>query len=457
MSRDKVFLKKKNQRTLPRGTGAADAGRQKSLPWKIAAWALWTVMLIGNIRLIIVFAGEQSGDYLGYVNKAKEIAAAGAFYPRVQDLYGVPYLHAPGYVNFLALIFRVTENLRVIFVCNLLFLQGILFAAKQIVYRLTGSGRSADIFQALYCLYFTLGVGGGVVLANTEMLFCALVFASLALLTGKRQRTGGLILAGVLMGLANWIRPVAFVFLPAAIWGIYQFHKNHLIRRIAVYCGAMLAVIVSIGTGSYISSGKFVYQSTTMGVNLLVGNSPVADGNNHWDVFAEGNIGYVSSEDAQGWTYEDYEDFYFATALDWIKENPLGVIKLIPARMFCLYATDTYFATTYGNNIIETDTTEYLMGIIEKLTRFRIGKLSGLEWLVIFTEAYYLCILFLTVAGVVWQIRGRQWRDWLGIYSIVALGTGMHMILFGYGRFHFPYVIVFLMIAQGAFSRKCKV
>ncbi len=432
----------------------------------LLSWVFWAVMLILQVRLIIVFKGEQFGDFMEYVGKAGEIAAAGAFYPRVSDLYGVPYLHAPGYVNFLSLIFRVTGDLRVVYAFNILFLQILLFSAKQIVRRLTDSRRQAAVFQILYCAYFSLGMGGGVVLANTEMLFCALVFLGMALVMTEKRTMLKLIAAGVCLGLANWIRPVALVFVPAVIFSICvppkaadfpnrePGGKKKGISDTLVYLAAMLLTVICIGGCSYLSCGKFVYQSTTMGVNLLVGNSPVADGNNHWDVFFDGNAGDVSAEASSDWTFEEYENYYFETALKWMKENPLGVIKLIPARMFYLYAEDTYFATAYADNTIQTDTADYLKQIVVKLCKFQFGSLSSLDWLVILTEVYYLFILLLTVIGLIRQIGGKRWFRWLGLYSIVVLGTGMLMFMFGYGRFHFPYMIVFLMVAQSAFAER---
>ncbi|MBD5531553.1 MAG: hypothetical protein HDQ98_05020 [Lachnospiraceae bacterium] len=419
-------------------------------PLRTASWVVYLLMLLLQVRLVVCFSGEQFGDFMEYVNKAKEISAARAFYPRVQDLQRVFYLHAPGYVNFLALVFRLTDNLKVVFCLNILFLQILLFSAKDIVYRLTGKRRCAEVFQILYCIYFSLGVGGGVVLANTEMPFCALVFLSMALAMAKKREVLTMAAAGFIMGLANWIRPVMILFLPAVLWGIYQTDKRKMLRRTVCYCASMMACILCIGGLSYLNCGKFVYQSTTMGINLFIGNNPIADGNNHWDAVLKQNADPAAAAD---WTYEEWEDYYLYEALSWMRENPGKVIKLMPNRLFYLWANDVYFATAYTDNKVDTEKTAYIISVIDKVRNLQLGELKGIDLMVILTECYYLFVLILAAVGAVRQIRGKEWSVWLGIYSIVILGTGMLMLMFGYGRFHFPYMIAILMIAQGAFGR----
>lgn len=440
---------------------AKEKAKEKGLLWG-ASWFLWLLLLVLQIRLMLCFRGEQFGDYIEYVNKAKEVSVTRAFYPRAQDLYGVFYLHAPGYINFLSLVFRLTDHLRVLFCFNILFLQILLFSAKYIVYRLTGRHRCAEMFQILYCIYFSLGVGGGIVLANTEMPFCALVFLSMVLVmtrTGKRKAVL-LAVAGAVMGIANWIRPVMIVFLPAVLWGLYQTNKKKMLRNTICYMASLLVCILCIGAVSYFNCGKFVYQSTTMGINLYIGNNPVADGNNHWDAVLNPELGGgapIDSEKTADWTYEEWEDYFLHTALNYMKENPMRVIKLMPYRLFYLWAMDVYFAMPYADNEVDTMTTEYVMGIVDKVRNLRISELEAIDLLVILTECYYFFVLLLAVIGVVRQVRGKVWLTWAGIYSIVVLGTGMLMFMFGYGRFHFPYMIVMLMIAQGALIRPEKV
>lgn len=438
-----------------------ERAKEKGFLWG-ASWFLWLLLLVLQIRLMLCFRGEQFGDFIEYVNKAKEVSSAHAFYPRVQDLYGVFYLHAPGYINFLSLVFRLTDNLRVLFCFNIIFLQILLFSTKYIVYRLTGRQQCAEMFQILYCIYFSLGVGGGIVLANTEMPFCALVFLSVALTMTMTKKHKVLILAaaGAIMGVANWIRPVMIVFLPAVLWGLYRAEKKKMLRNAICYCVPMLASILCIGAVSYFNCGKFVYQSTTMGINLYIGNNPVADGNNHWDAVLNPELGGgapIDSEKTADWSYEEWEDYFLHTALNYMKENPIQVIKLMPHRLFYLWAIDVYFAMTYADNEVNTETTEYIMGIVDKVRNLRFSELEAIDLLVISTECYYFFVLLLAVIGVIRQVRGKVWLAWAGIYSIVALGTGMLMFMFGYGRFHFPYMIAVLMIAQGALIRPEKV
>lgn len=418
----------------------------------ITSWLVWLFMILWQIVFIVNFNGEQFADFGEYTEKAQEIAITGSWYPRVDDMQGVMYLHAPGYINYLALLFRLTGSYFAIYLSNFLFIQVILFSCKSVIHQLVGGEETQKailpVFQILFCIYFSLGMGGGIVIANTEMMFCAMTFSALAFLI--RGRIGDIIIAGLLLGYANSIRPVTFILIPTIVWIICRNGIKGKIKEIAVRGGCFLAslivMIASIGVASLISSGRFVYQSTTMGVNLLVGNSPVADGNNQYRVFEEGNIGYVSAEDAKDWTDQNYEQFYMEQALNWMKDNPLEVIRLIPARMFYLWATDTYFVTGYSGNTVLTDTTEYLQSVVAKILGLRLSELTFLDVMTCFSETYYLGILCLFVIATCKLIRQRVIRKYAGLYLMLIMGTLMHMFMFGYARFHFMYVIVFIMI-----------
>lgn len=415
---------------------------------RIISWSLYILMLLLQVRLLVCFHGDQFSDFAGYVHKAEEIREAHAFYPRTEDLYNVYYLHAPGYVNFLALVLRLIDDLHIIFILNILFLQILLFSSKYMVFQLTDSRICTEIYQLLYCVYFSLGVGGGIVLANTEMPFCTLVFLSMAMMFTKKRCLITAIIAGVLMGIANWIRPVMILFLPAVLWGGGR-NISKKLRDVICYCAAMLVSILCIGGASFINCGKFVYQSTTMGINLFVGNNPIADGNNHWDAVLSEDLG----EEAADWTYEEWENHFLHKALDWMKQNPSQVIALVPYRMFYLWANDVYFATAYTDNEIDVEKTEYIVNVADRVLHLRLNELEGIDWIVIVSEGYFFLLLLLAVIGVVRQIQNKTWIRWLGIYSIPVLGSGMIMLMFGHGRFHFPYMIAVLMIAQGAFGQ----
>ena len=222
-------------------------------------------------------------------------------------------------------------------------------------------------------------------------------------------------------------------------------------RRTAriVLAGAFAAMtIFAIGITGRFFCGKFIFQSTITGTNLLIGNNPIADGNNTYDAFSEDGIGYVGDLDTDSWTYEDYQSFWKDRAVDWMIHNPQKVISLIPGKFLYQWAIDTYWCSAYGNNTNVTDTAEWYKSIYWKISNGNVEHVSVMEWATIVHEIIYvLCLLGFAVATVI-RIKNHDFMRYWGLYSALILGMGLNCIMAGCGRFHYPYMPVIIMITS---------
>lgn len=135
-----------------------------------------------------------------------------------------------------------------------------LFILKRIFHRPTVN----CWFVILFCLLNTFW--SEVVQLRTEIPFNAFAFAGLAVLFTDKKWSYPV--AGLLLALANWIRPIALAFLIAAVCVVLL--RNKKISHIATLVAGYAAAIVLIGSISLISSGHFVYQATTFGYNLIM-------------------------------------------------------------------------------------------------------------------------------------------------------------------------------------------
>lgn len=418
----------------------------------IESWILWLVMIAIQISLIIGFTGYQYADANEYVDFAySSIKNGRLFYPYADEIY-TWYLHAPGYINYLIAVLSLTNSMIFVYVLNAVYIHVILFSCKYIVRRLV-TDDTADIFQITFCIYYMIGMNGGIVQTDTELVFGALLFAALAMTL--KGNTGLTILAGVLLGLSNWIRPVVFVFIPFVIWIMIR-QREAWKKRLVMIMVSFLTTITVIGFVSYAHCGKFVFQSTITGINLLIGNNPRADGNNTYDALAEGGIGYVGDLDTSEWTYDDYQVLWKDRAIEWMLQNPGSVLKLIPRKFAYQWTVDTYWCSAYGNNETVTDTLDYYKTIWNKIATNDGKTLTLMDLTTVAHECIYLAVLIGFAVSVFFQRRNTVMEYW-GIYGVIVVGLGMNTIMAGCGRFHFVYMPLIVMALSlnllGGFDR----
>lgn len=411
---------------------------------KIFALVANAIMLLLHFRLVFIFSGEQVGDAPEYISLAIRVVEKTGFYPIASDFVGVRYIHNPGMVNYLALLFRITRDLRLVFLLNVLFAQIILFSSRYILWKITESRRAQYLYQVFFCIYFSLGVAGGIVSAGVEYVFTSLTLLAAALILTEKRILWPI--AGLILAIANYVRPVfAFAVIPIIITVVCLKIKGKYIR-IGCFLGGMVAAVLLLSGINYRYCGKPIYQATTMWSVFIVGNNPIADGNNTWDVFNEGNIAYVSPEESEGWTCDDFDAHNKELVIDWVKHNPEKVLLLIPKRLFYFWAADTYFISAYSNNTEPADKSEYMLDIIHKVTGFNIGALTPTQWVCVVSQGIYCLILALGLVSLIAQILRKSFKGYLGLYAFLLLANGAYALTYGCARYHFMYMVIIIML-----------
>lgn len=411
---------------------------------RLLALVMNMIMIFVHLMLILHFDGSQIGDAPEYISLAKRVLGKTGFYPVASDFVGVRYIHNPGMVNYLALLFMITQNLRIVFLMNLCFVQVILFSTRFILNRITGKITLGYIYQIIFCIYFSLGVAGGIVSAGVEYTFTALTFMGIALAVTDREWAW--ILSGITLALANYVRPIfAFVLIPLIVLIFCIKLSNRLKRTIMIVLGIVVTASV-IALVSFQFCGRPVYQATTMWSVIIVGNNPIADGNNTTTVFEEGNYGYVSPEESKGWTCDDYDARNKELVIEWVRNNPGKALSLIPKRLFYFWAVDTYFISAFSNNIEPADKTEYMLDIVNKVLHLEFNHLSFTQYMCIITQFVYMLILVLGLIAVILQIRMKDWRRYCGIYMFLLLGNAAYAVTYGCARYHFMYMVTIMML-----------
>lgn len=415
---------------------------------KIVAFVVWCLFVVSQIIITFWFDGKQANDAIDYRNFALANAEAGTWYPNPSYLHH-RFFYGNGYVNLLTLIFRFTTNLKVVFILNILLTQLLLGACLFTLKKLSQGPLVRYYFIIMFCLLNTF-ISETVAL-RTEVIFTALAFLALAFLHTEKKYT--YVLCGLLLGLANWIRPLGIAFLLGGI-AIHLLYKRKL-RHILMTVSAYVLTLVVIGTFAYVNCGYFIYQPTTFAVNFLMSANDDANGTS-MDVHREGQVGYVEPEKAKDMIFKDYDEHYMKLAFDWIKEHPIEYIAKKPATLFYLYATETYSGSAYFNNEILTGGIDYIKSLAAKLLGRSDEPLLLADILVLLDQLWYMILCGLAFAGIF--IKSVRKNNWLlhSYLLIMILGTGITVLVVAGARYHLPYLPVIMMYAAISFSAMLK-
>lgn len=421
---------------------------EKLKPIKIAALVSFVIMVVAQVLLVIFFDGEQTSDSLVYIERARDLAEKGTWYPSVYNIYSSSYLNANGLINLLVLVFRFTDNLGVVYAINIMLVQLMLWSYVYIIKKSPGNVTAHYWFIILFCLLNTFW--SEVVFARTEIPFTALAAFAMALLySGKKYNY---IFAGIVFALANWIRPLGLPLLVAAV--LVFLYKHISFKHILMTLSSFAVVIAMIGTFAYMNCGFFAYQASTLGYNLLMSANDDADGS-YMDVYSEeGQVGYIPPEIKENMTFKDLDSYYTKKSVQWIKENPVKYIMQTPKKLFYLFSTETYSGSSYFDNKIETGGIDYIRSLYSKFTGQSDEGLKLGDILICFDQLWYMVVFVLFVCGFFSLFKKGCWRFMLPHLAFVVLATGITVVVVGGARYHFPFLPIFMMYGALFLQRK---
>lgn len=410
---------------------------------KIAAIAIWTIFVLSQLIIAFWFNGNQVSDAKIYNNIALSISKEGTWYPNVSHLHAT-YLYGNGYINFLSLIYRITTNVRFVFVINILLTQLLLGSCLFIFKKLSYSNIIRYYFVIMFCFLNTFI--SETVCLRTELLFTALSFFALAFLHTNRKIMYAL--CGIVLAISNWVRPLGIAFLIGAI-AIHLFYKRNL-KTIITTISSYILTIVLIGVITFSYCGHFVYQATTFGVNLLMSANDNADGS-YMEITQKGEAGYVEPEEARDMIFSDYDKLYTEKSFKWILKNPVKYLAQTPTKLFFLYATETYSGSSYFNNEVTTGGMDYIIDLVAKFTNRSIRPLCIGDVLIILNQIWYMFLCTLAIVGLFIKSVRKNNKFLYAYLLIMIIGTGISLVIVGGARYHFPYLPIIIMYASVSF------
>lgn len=396
------------------------------------------VVIACQLVLVFTFRGDQVSDGMAYKVLAQETAGRSAYYPDEDDVYK-PYVFNPGYVNFLALLYRLRQDDLLPMLANIAL--NVVMACQLYVvgYRLLGKRRIGLLAMLLYLMFPTYIAD--VTNFRSDLLFTTLIFGALVCVFSEKK--GRYALAGILLALANFVRPVAVVFiLPLCLYLWLQ--RITLRRWVSLLLGGLI-VTAGIGTLSYVHTGFFTFQSTTGGVNLLIGAHDNATGA-YVSVLDPGEPGYLPELDRM--TFQEKDAYWRDIAVRWILDHPARYARLIPKKLFYTYAGDAYaFASLYDSRTPPAPDPP-LQNLVTDLLHLRLDALDWRDGVVLLNQGLYVLLLIGCAGGVIWMIhKRRHLRELVFLGGILTLGAGMSALIVGSMRYHYPYLPVMMLLS----------
>lgn len=292
------------------------------------------------LQLALIFATSgffPPDDQQTYLNYALASDSKGEWFPSEHNqINGIFF--APGYVNFLLLYHKIFGTFSGFGFVNFIMAAAILAAICSIAKKFFGSSAAcgtAIIYAATYSNWFSpIGY-------FSEIPFVFFVTLALASALLPRTKWTNYILAGVLIAVGNWIRPLALAyFLGIMLFAISK--KEYAKARVTALIVSTLITITAIGFWTKANCGIFAFQSATSGLNLAGSANKYANGAVGFG-FAKDDF-YISRTPANWDTmnFSQKDAHLRKTAKEWILQNPAKYISQIPLKSALLLGFDTW-------------------------------------------------------------------------------------------------------------------
>lgn len=366
----------------------------------------------------------QKADAVWYLARAQSIANGEGYVKEG----GVATAYWPvGYPAFLALISFVDDSEFAAKLGNLALYLGVIALSFGLVLEAFRSRAAAGLTAFALAIYPTNVLFSSLILSETMYTFLTLLGIWTLLKAGGRWWYWAI--AGVVFGFATLTREVGWLVPLIAVLAMYWVNRRKANRANYLKLGlvvnvAMILVIAPWTIRNYVVLGHFIPISTNKGVNLYLGNNPDADGGNMPDVRV---FRFIKAEGGESeW---EWERICRDWAIDYIKNNPVRAIQLVPLRFYRLFRADSDAAVWNIDPLFES---------------------SEIEFLKRFSQVAYMTIMILFVVGLLRYRKIIRRSDWVSplpvmMLWITAYWVVLHLGTFGTSRFHYPMMPFFIM------------
>lgn len=290
---------------------------------------LWVCI---QIILILVFGDHaQVPDARTYMHWAMKVYETKEIYPAVENIHD-SFVHAPGMVNYLAIVYTIFGTFKIVLFINLLMNIAILCEVYYIAERFFNS-KVACISVIIYCSILSSWFVPLHILSDHPSYFLFIT----GFLLSIQKKWYWITLAGIVYALGCTIRPtvLAFVIMTICYYIVKRRHFSHFLILLLSYN----AVLFSIGKYNENKIGIYTNTSDMGGFALMhSANEKTTAAPDMTFTKDSTNSGYIANADQ--YTFAQKDSIWKSRAIQWIKDNPKRYISLAPQRFFRSFALD---------------------------------------------------------------------------------------------------------------------
>lgn len=378
--------------------------------------------------MCVYWGCPQGSDQGCYLQTAHQLHAIGAWYPHETNLHEM-YIWAPGLINWFILQLHLFDTLNYNYLFNFLMGIALVFYIRRLATRFF-SEPVGYVAAGLWCLLYS---NWWVVLnAGTELPFLFLALSALNL--AVKGDVKHLILAGILLALGNWIRPLMVIFsVPILLYFIFKkFHWSHYLALLIPYATCS----VLFGWLAQEECGHFVTQAQTGGINLIMTANDKAYGGVQSSLVSDSTSSLWLGDELTDFSVLEKDSIWMARGKEWVIDHPVQYGFLYIKKLVGLFIEDSWAdrAILGGDGQIDRQIDGGWLHILALLSD-RILK----------SLVFYFCLL---AALVTLFKHRREWFSWKGYLLLIAgLGTGATCLFSVSPRYHYPFTFVFCIWA----------
>jgi 4-amino-4-deoxy-L-arabinose transferase-like glycosyltransferase len=383
--------------------------------------------------MLIVFGYTPYPDSVGYIKLAQICVNNDLPYP--MELQHLEFIWNVGAIN------AVVASLKLFGSCVPLMLLYALMKGMTALFLykiayLLSSERTAFIALIIYVLYpINYGEATSV---QSELPFVFFLILSIYIYLHKHHNILPYLLAGIIMAIANWFRPMAMVFILSLL--VIKPRK----RWLSLIAGYALMICL-IGGISHARTGRFVYQAETGWMALM---------QYHWNndshrtgkdpMIAPSNMDCVQKD-----------SLWRAHFISWLKANPDEYVKQIPVKIIKTYVSDNPNICAYMS--AKDKNKKYMYENISMKSLYAcFPHYSPIQILTIYNLIYYYILMILFMMGCIETIKSKDNKMLFNVCVFVIGTTTLALVGHGEARFHTPYMPFIIICAAYFLSTKIK-
>lgn len=398
--------------------------------------------LLALLAILAIFGYTPTNDGDGYIEFAQVCIQNNQSYPGIPSLKGYPFVWNIGAINLTALSLLLFHSIYPLLILMCCMKAATAYYISKIAQRLW-NGKVGICACCLFVLYPNNWGQSTTILSETPMIFLAITAFYIAI---SKDKCIWLFISGLLFGLANWVRPVAMVYMGTLILYYLFFVKTSTIKKCSSLCVGYLLFICVVGIHNYHKTGYFIYQAESLWFNMAESTYEKSVAPQYGtDPYPKGTARYIENMSKK--TAIECNEIWKERSIAWLKEHPVQYLKKIPGRLLYMYYNDMDYIIAFSHQKDKAEN-NFLTLPYRNILAGTLGKLSAVQYLALVNLFYYLLLLIFAICGGYLSLRKHEYRQ-VFLPLMIILGGSLSLVLAIHGetRFKAPFMPFIFMLA----------